>query len=243
MKSNTTIATEKDFLTEYKKLETLLKRISNTTSDFAKFSDIINNAKSQNAVVVYKESVIWDLYGLRNVFSHGDRSSYVAEVTEFAFKELENIINLLKNPPTAYDVFKRDVYCAKSSDITDEVINKMKENIYTHVPIYEDGVLIGVFSETSLFDWLADNIDKGNAKFNKQRMSIFNKKYLNCKSNFCGYIKKDTNVFDIQKRFEDAILKKNRLGALFITDNGEKNKEIVGIITAWDLPEIRKLIN
>ena len=33
----------------------------------------------------------------------------------------------------------------------------MKSKKYTHIPIVKDGVCVGVFSEKTLFDYLAEN--------------------------------------------------------------------------------------
>ncbi|MBI4225855.1 CBS domain-containing protein, partial [Candidatus Roizmanbacteria bacterium] len=196
-----------------------------------------------NYIVKTKRSILLDLYALRNVFAHADREKYIAEVKQIAFKEIENIIQLLDKPPTVGEVFRKKVYYVNLDEIVEIVVKEMKDKIYTHVPIYHEGKFWGVFSETTLLSWLVDNINEGQAQFYKKQVKDVNKKYLFNDTNIVDFIPTNKSIFEIPELFNKAITKNKRLGALLITEDGRKDSSPIGIITAWDLPVIDRYIS
>jgi len=216
-----------------------LKTLAGVTNDSTRFSDILIKAKALNPLIEYKEGIIHDLYGLRNVLSHGDRDKYIAEINQIAIDELEKIIKLIEKPPLVRDIFKTDVYTVTLDDTTSSVIFKMKKKLYTHIPVYDDIKCVGVLSESSVFEWLVDNISSGTAKFEKIRLSNFDRKYLHPRTSQYKFIKASTSIFDAYKMFQVAVSGGKRLGAVFITESGVDNEQPIGIITAWDLPKVK----
>lgn len=227
------------FLQQFKRLERRLKEISGTQADNIRFSDVIKMAKRNNPVIEYKEGLIWDLYGLRNVFAHSDREKYIAQINELAFESIGEILSLIDNPPKVGDVFSCEVYYANIDEITENVLRKMQKDLFTHVPIYDGGKFLGLLTETTLLDWLMENINQGQAQFYKKLVSDINPKYLNSKTNMYRFISQNTSIFEAYQMFENAIDVDKRLGALLITNDGKKEGKLVGIITAWDLPRIK----
>lgn len=235
---------EPKYLTEFKKLEAKLRKISKIGKDNVSFRDIVKEAKRINPVIEANEGLIEDLYGLRNVFAHADRDKYIADVNNFAFAELSRLINLLDNPPKVGDIFKREIYTADLHDILKDILKEMKEKIYTHVPIYDGGKFVGILSETTILEWLCENIsDCGTAYFEKKRLKDINRKYLHTVINQHKFVKGETSIFEVQKMFDNAISDQERLGVVIITPSGQKNEKPIGIITAWDLPKIKEYYN
>lgn len=232
------------YLESFKKLEACLKKITGAGDD-AKFSNILNKAKAINPLFEFKEGLIWDLYGLRNVFAHSDREKYIAEVNKFAFESIDKIIKLIKKPPTVGVVFKKDVYKANLFNNTEDVIKEMHGKLYTHVPIYtNNSKCVGIFSEATIFNWLVDNINvDGKANFHKLQMKDINPKYYHSPNEKNDFIKEETTIFEALKQFQDSINKGMRLGALIITPHGTKKEYPTGIITSWDLPKIKEFLS
>lgn len=229
------------YIVAFKKLETKLRHICRA-GDGERFSDILGKVEKVNFLIRAKKNLILDLYALRNVVAHADRDKYIAEIKEFAFDELSKILKLLDNPPTVGIVFKTSVYSTTPFESTETVIRKMKECIYTHVPIYENDKYYGTFSESTLLLWLVDNIKDGKAEFNKNSIRDIKKNYLFNKSDKVDFISESKSIFEVQAMFEKAIGGGNRLGALIITKSGDKDDKPIGIITAWDLPRIEEYI-
>src|SRR5680860_25759 len=230
------------YLKKFKEIETQLKKMSRVSSDATQFKDILDKAKQNCPLIKYQEGLIWDLYSLRNIFAHTDREKYIAEVNQLAYKTIDSLVRLISNPPTVGEKFKQKVYWVLDNEITEVVIKKMRDDLYTHVPVYkksDDGYkFIGVFSESAVFYWLADNIREGKAGFYKQQIKNVNPKYLNDPNDLYKFISPDKDIFEVYDEFKTAIGDRKRLGAIFITHSANKNELPIGIVTAWDLPEI-----
>ena len=97
---------------------------------------------------------------LRNFFTHKEKlgGSFPIEPVSQLIEFTEKIISFIKNPPKAIEYCIRiDQVCsAKKDDLVHPYMVKMKENTYTHIPILDDKVVIGVFSENTLFGVLLE---------------------------------------------------------------------------------------
>jgi len=230
------------YLEYFKKLETKLRKIAGSASDTSSFRDILRLAKQRNPLIQFKADLIEDLYGLRNVFAHKDRDKYIAEVNQLAFNSIDEILKLIESPPQVGNIFKKKVYSVDTNNITEIVLREMQKNLYTHVPVYDNGKFIGVLTETTVLEWLVENIKEGQAQFYKQTISRINRKYLNSPNNLYRFVPPNLNIFETFKMFEETIEQNKRLGVIFITENGGKNGKLIGIITAWDLPKIKEYL-
>lgn len=230
------------FLEKFKLLEARLRKIAHST-DKDNFYTILSKVEKINYLVKKKRDILLDLNALRNVLAHSDREKYIAEIKKEAYLEIDNIVNLLDNPPSIGIFFNKRVYSVDTDEILEIVIKNMQKNIYTHVPVYKDNKFYGVFSETSIFSWLVDCIQSGRADFYKPQMKSVKREYLFCETNKIEFVAENTSIFTIPERFNNAITKKTRLGALIITKTGDKDESPIGIITAWDLPLIDSYIN
>jgi len=230
------------YLKKFKQLETQLKRVADNPSDVVQFKDILDKAKQNNPLIRYQEALIWDLYALRNVFAHADREKYIARVNKLAYEAIDNLIKLIQNPPTVGGKFKKKVYWVTEDTIIKDIIQTMRQNLYTHVPVYTkiEGKykFIGVFSESTMFYWLADNIENIKVDFSIQPIQNLSHKYLNDPNDLYKFVAPNKNIFEVYDEFKNAISKRKRLGAVFITPSGHRDDLPIGIITAWDLPEI-----
>ena len=114
---------------------------------------------------------------------------------------------------------------------------KMKENTYTHIPILENGIVKGVFSENTLFGVLLESeliYDINTTDFSEPLI----KKYCNLTNHVSEtfeFISKDIYLEDVKEIFLKSFQKKQRLAMLFITQHGKPNEKLLGIITPWDV--------
>lgn len=229
-----------EFISKFQKLEKLLKQITNSSNE-TRFSDTLKKASDSNVYINNNYSLIEDLYALRNVFSHRERGKYVAKINLFVIKKLDGLISALENPRTVISKFKKSIFQATTTSFIPSVMGTMKEEVYTHVPVWQKKEFIGVFSYTSFFEWLADRqqIEDREITFTKKLIGDINRKYLNSPCVNYQFVSEPTNIYTIPPIFEKATSQKKRLDCILITPNGTKGEKITGIITSWDLGDIK----
>ena len=114
-------------------------------------------------------------------------------------------------------------------------MQEMRKNGYTHVPILQGDSVIGVFSENSIFQSLADN---GITLIETDTNITAFQGYLPLKAHeseqfsFMGW---NALLSEAEDRFEEHFRKNERLGMIFLTQNGKQTEKLMGILTAWDL--------
>lgn len=171
---------------------------------------------------------------IRNLFSH--RPINIIIVSEYAYKLLERLNNMVENPLRAIDICitKNNIYSKSLKDNIKDTIKVMREKTYTHIPIVENNKIVGVFCEKTLFDYISkeeiSSLDLIN-DFNdiKQYLNIANY------STTIKIIKRDLKIDKIIKMFKESFEMSENLECLFITTDGTTKGDIVGLITIWDI--------
>ena len=149
------------------------------------------------------------------------------------------IIEYIENPPRAYS------YCVKINDIcfaSDEELifpymQKMKEKVYTHIPILENGVVKGIFSENTLFGALIEDelvYEKEKTTFSAPLIAKYSQ-IENHASECFAFVKKDIYLEDVREIFQKNFEQNKRLAMVFITQSGRPEEKLLGIITPWDI--------
>ncbi|MBQ1502807.1 MAG: hypothetical protein IIZ35_02290, partial [Clostridia bacterium] len=119
-------------------------------------------------------------------------------------------------------------------DYDDQCNECAQELFYSHVPIVESGVVTGVFSENSVVTWLVDGVAPVGVTTTFSDI----KKYLAfdvSEAESYRFISGYERVSSIIDTFESATVKGDRVGMIFVTKNGRRDGELLGIITAWDV--------
>lgn len=231
------------FLGLYNDLDnSLRKRYHNndrTSSMFVKFVSDLNRTGSQAYMKMAKKLNM--IRVIRNNLIHEldmNKDNFI-EITDDTIKFLEDVISLLENPKRAKDIARPilEAYTIKdyaNIKLTD-LIRKMREKGYSQVPILSDEMLLkGVFSPNVLFEYVSLNptIDMNNVylkdvkelcKINKH----FSETYL--------FINENLDEESIDDLYMNAINDNKKPGMMFVTQNGQPNEKIIGIIVLKDL--------
>jgi hypothetical protein len=107
--------------------------------------------------------------------------------------------------------------------------------VYTHIPIFENGVLVGVFDENSLFNYVAENeiVDvDDDLTFADIR------EYLSLQGREMEeflFVRASMYVEDLEKEIQRYFNQNKRVGIAFLTANGRENEPILGMVTPWDI--------
>lgn len=152
-------------------------------------------------------------------------------------KLLEDMIKRLNSVPECKDfaVDINKVYCCSINDLVLPAMNKMREQNYTHVPILENKVVKGVFSENTIFAYLLDNeiiSIESNTTFSELE------KYLPIEvhtTQTFRFLPWESKVYEAKQLFEETMQDTERIGMIFLTENGLPSEKLRGILTPWDI--------
>lgn len=77
---------------------------------------------------------------LRNFITHGIKTNgeTYATPTSAALEKIKQYAEIIIEPPTVGQIFRKEVFTAKTTDLISELIPLMKHKSYTHIPIYDE---------------------------------------------------------------------------------------------------------
>lgn len=229
----------------------------------------INPNADKNKYVSYKTKVILlsNENLIRNNFkeeliSYGNLRNAIVHKYEIGKKKEERIIaqplisevenfermrSIIMSPPKAFEenmVIRKDaMYYASITDKVTQVVSKMNKEKYSYVPILKDDKLIGVFSQDTLFTFVAQN--EGFILEDSLELDEFGEllEIDNHSSERFEFIPRSSTVLDIDQKFKEDYKQEKRLEAIFITENGHHNEKILGLTTIWDLAQYKSKVN
>ena len=102
---------------------------------------------------------------------------------------------------------------------------------------FQKGIVWGVFSESTIFEVVGDG---KMAPFDEKTEFFEIRKYIidYSKNGIYDFASCEDSIDDVCKMFSDATRHGRRLDVIFITSNGNKDGDLVGLITVWDIAKL-----
>lgn len=176
---------------------------------------------------------------VRNLLQHKTKidNQYSVIPSEQMILFIEKLITRVRDKSRCFDIAVKsnEIYCCRLDDCVKEAMIVMNEKRYSHVPIVDEGKLIGIFDENVLFNMLAKEEIVGIDNMTK---FLHIKEYLNIDGReTVDFLFIDSNEYvdKLVKEFEKRFKKDRRIGLVFLTLGGKPQGKIIGIITASDI--------
>lgn len=202
---------------------------------------LIEKMADKNPLFEKYERELKEFADLRNSIVHNpyiEHADPIAEPHNYVIELYDSIRKEVLEPKTAYSISVKlkDMYYINSNDTVMSVIKMMKRNKFNYAPIIDHNKLLGVFSENTILSFMADgncSIADNQAKV-KEIIAYTDIQHHD--NEYFLFIDKKTTVVEVEALFKkDRHNKVKRLGALFISDNGRVDGNILGMLTAWDI--------
>ena len=127
------------------------------------------------------------------------------------------------------------VYTTTLDDSAWKVMQTMNDKVYTHVPVMDGDKMIGVFSENTILSYLVHN--KDSIIMQDARISEF-KDFVPLDkhpSEYFEFVGRNALLIEVEEIFRRGLISKRRIAVVFITENGNPDEKLLGLITAWDI--------
>lgn len=223
-----------EFLDKYHELENYAKARFNCEDGPTAITRLLQH-KSLKA----EKAKLMTCKDVRRLLSHNPKinNSYPVTPSDELINLLTKIVEKINKPPKCCDfaIPFKDVYFRKIDDHVLETMKTMKEKVYTHVPIMENGKVTGIFSDNTLFAYiLEEKIIEINKDMTFKDIERFLPVNVHLTETF-RFVPYNMDIYALEEEFHKALHKEERIGMLFLTQNGKENEKLLGIITPWDL--------
>ncbi|MGO4888550.1 CBS domain-containing protein [Anaerobacillus sp. MEB173] len=223
------------FITAFNSIEKALKKELLLDRHYS-FIKLVDLSKKRNPLVMKYELDLKKFAELRNAIVHEQTEIefIIAEPHIQIVEEIEKIKEELTKPELVIPRFKRKVIYFQLEDRLTTVLKAIKEHAFTQYPIYKDGKFFGLITENGIVRWLSNKVDKDQITLNSKTLDqvmLYERHAQNV-----IFIHKETTLYEAQDLFVKQLDKKfTRLDALLITETGDKNEPLLGIITPYDV--------
>lgn len=228
------------FIITYNEIDDYMRKILKVDNSVSHVKLIKDMGKQNRIFRNYNDELI-SFAELRNIIVHNPKKRYadpIAEPHDNIVKYYNDILDKITNPPLALNTIAikaNNIYKTSLDNNALEVIKEMNKNTYTHVPVVEDGKIIGVFSENTVFSYFASKEDVILEKEVSIREFLEFIPFDKHESEYFEFISKDTLLIYVEDIFRDGLKDKKRIATVFITETGSEKEKLLGLITAWDL--------
>lgn len=194
------------------------------------FYELVENASRYDRYVKLKKDTFQVLGDLRNFLSHGNQKDLVI-ITDESLDLIKEVHGQLLRPITAFDIKTNEVKFFEESSRLAAVLDLIRTKDYTKFPIKnKNNEVVGLLTDNGITHWLAQHAEEGTVSLGEATARDILALDEN-KNNF-AFIKREATIYDAEAEFKDK-----NIEALLVTQNGNNNEPILGIITRVDLLE------
>lgn len=200
----------------------------------------IELASSRDGAVRKHASLLRYIRDIRNTIQHpGHRSRGPAvTVSPHFLEEVQQLLNHLRNPPTARSVGvpRAKIKIASLTDRLGDLAEEMKRRGFSHLPILdENDAVIGVFNEAAVFDHLWADSETIISR-DMQVKDILPHCRLDSKhTETFDFVSPRETLDDLINKFTSIQTTTARVGAVFVTASGKLTEPLQRLITPWDV--------
>jgi len=170
---------------------------------------------------------------LRNCLIHEKTEpyQYLAVPAPMVVERLRTLLEELQHPVLVIPKFRRKVEKIFVDDSIADVLKRIAKHHYSQFPVYEDTCFSGLLTENGITRWLAHHV--------ASELSLVELADVSVKDVLKEEEKRPNWMFISRGRTmqeaKELLMEKGLLEAILITETGKQTKNLLGIITRWDL--------
>ena len=228
------------FIDAYNKIDYAL-RVQNNFKRSMSFSDMIRRAVVVNHIVRKYEDDLIDFGRLRNAIIHKSNDKFIiAEPHIDVVEKIEKIARLVATPPKVIETnCVHDVFTVAYDVKVMNVIEIMAQTSYSNIPVFKDGVLIGVANGQKIINQFGLFVAQGGSSADfLENKTIGEIVETETKQQYYHVVSVDISIEEIMNMF----FTNRKLLCVILTKYGKMGETPIGIITTRDYMELNKII-
>lgn len=230
-------ATTERFIRLY---EDLVGEVNRRAGAGASHSFEIERAASRDGAVRRHHSLLKYIRDVRHALQHPKHRSegHALQISEEFLQEVAALLNHFNNPVRAgaLGVPRKLIRCAQLSDRLGDLAGEMKTKGFSHIPILnESDVVIGVFNEAAVFDYVWSESEKIVGRSMSVREILAHCQLHASRTETFRFVGPRVPLEELVDMFRALQSPTTRVGAVFVTASGKSTEKLQRLITPWDV--------
>jgi predicted transcriptional regulator len=231
----------KRFLNSYNLIDSALRMQGDMRRSIS-YTEAIRRAAKTNSIVAKYEDDLIDYGRLRNAIVHSSNDELIiAEPHLKVVEDFEKIASLICTPPLAINtVAKKVVSCIEYNVKLKQVIEFDYTSGFSNIPIFKNGMLIGVANGKKILEVLGKKIyEKININDYIENTKIEDVLKEFSSENYYTIVNEKVTLDKVLNLFTEN----KKLLLVLITKSGSLLEAPLGIITITDIMDINKVLD
>lgn len=241
MSKEDTTSNAKRFINAYNRIDNALRAQEDMRRSIS-YTEAIKRASRTNEIVRKYEDILIDYGRLRNAIVHNSEDGVViAEPHLDVVENYEKIADLICTPPLAVEtVCNKNFHKMDHNNTLAEVMKFIYQNSVSNLPIYKDGMLIGVANATKITKILGEKIYE-KIDIDDYARSVTIEEVLKYMMNDNYYTIADEKI--TLDKVLNLFTENRKLLIIIITKSGSLLESPIGIISVGDIMDINKILD
>jgi len=228
------------FLTAFNRIDHTMRDIVGT-KDFMAFYRLVDQAKRKSPLVRKYEDDLRSYADLRNAIVHNRTSTeyVIAEPHTDVVERIEQIDQVLAKPKLVGQLFCKPVLTFETKDSLQQVLKAIDKQKYTQFPVYDERKQFqGLLTTVGITNWLATTMTGDKPDLPKDYPTL--KDILHHEKNTENYrfISRSMTIYEAEEIFKTGVERGRRFEALLITEHGQADQKLIGIVTPIDIMKV-----
>ena len=180
----------------------------------------------------------------RNALAHNPllNGTPIVSLNSGVIPFLDDVISCIEKLPTAANILipRCDVFSCSLGDTVSSTVDVMLKNVYSHVPVLDEfGRVVGVFSESTLLEMSKSGISSVNGMIIRDIAEFLPLERHT--ADVFRFVPKNDPIAHLRYLCAEALENRERIGMIFVTETGQSDEPLFGILTVWDIAGVSDL--
>lgn len=228
------------FLNAYATIEHEMERMLKI-KDHRRFFELVDKSARINPLIERYRFDLKEYSELRNAIVH-DRSGgeIIAVPTDDVVNKIERIAALLIEPPKVSPLFLKEVLTLSIDYPVARAIREFSRMSYTQAPVLDGQKMVGLLTSNMIVKWMGICLIDDNQDIDLNVTTVLDVINRAGHENDYEIVSVNHSLFSIPDLFYQWQQKGYKLEAVLITQHGQTDEKLLGIITNRDLPVIHR---
>ncbi len=172
---------------------------------------------------------------LRNVLIHNRTLPHfeMAIPTDDVVQRIERVCESILSPPKIYPMYQKNVACVAPGDSLAHVMRLVVDMKFSQFPVMDGSRFTGLLTENGITRWLARKVVDSMSLMELEDANV--RELVGEEEGRANslFVSKDTALAEVREMFRG----KGFLEAVLITQHGQSNEKLLGLINRWDLAQ------
>lgn len=223
-----------DFLEDWKKLEDFIETNTRVSGE-REFRRRLEQVALTNPLIRINKTEILQIYEIRNVIAHENSDKYYAYPNDYSANKLKALIEGIQRPKTVLSVVNNKPIVFRPGDSLLKVLSIIKKTQISQFPVYDGNDCGHTISTNGIALWLSAHVEEdGSFVQDLSRVTVAEVLRYHEKHDDPRFIHRQMTV----EEFGTLVEKHEDTRLWIVTESGKPNEKAIGVVSAYDIPEI-----